>query len=96
MQFLTSFQVNFTRLIQLLVKNSDIFEISTKITDEGTSAGTPSDFNEFLPIDTIQCPSKNTKWIWVPIASFKSYVRFSGFLTYGSGALEKSNKPIST
>jgi hypothetical protein len=55
-----------------------------------------SDFNEFVPIDTKKCSSKNSKRIWVPIVSFKSDVRFIGFWTYGTRSSEKLNKRIST
>jgi hypothetical protein len=65
-------------------------------THETISLGAPSDFNKSLPIDTICCSSKNSKWMWVPIASCKSYVRFSRFSTYDRECVKKLNKRIST
>jgi hypothetical protein len=37
---------------------------------------------------------KNPERIWVRIASFKSYARFTGFSTYDSEFPETSNKRI--
>jgi len=65
-------------------------------THETISLGAPSNFNKSLPIDTICCSSKNSKWIWVLIASFKSYAHFSGFSTDDRERLKKLNKRIST